>query len=75
MAGAIGVPVRTFTPWQAVGGLAWSQSLVLAGYWVGSRVRHPDAYLLPAVGVVVVLSLFPVAWEVLRGRLADRARR
>ena len=75
VAGAIGVPVRTFTLWQVVGGLVWSQSLVLAGYWVGGRVRHPDAYLVPAVAVVVAISLFPMAWELLRGRRADRAGR
>jgi membrane-associated protein len=68
VAGAIGVPVRTFTLWQAIGGLAWSQSLVLAGYWLGSSVRHPDAYLVPAVAAVVAVSLVPVALEALRGR-------
>ncbi|MCE0444635.1 VTT domain-containing protein [Streptomyces tricolor] len=31
MAGALGVPARTFTVWQTVGGVLWSQTLVLAG--------------------------------------------
>ncbi|MET8952682.1 DedA family protein [Streptomyces sp. NPDC004393] len=75
VAGAIGVPVRAFTLWQAIGGLAWSQSLVLGGYWLGDSVRHPDAYLVPAVAAVVVVSLVPVALEVLRGRRTKRADR
>lgn len=75
VAGALGVPVRDFTLWQVIGGLAWSQSLVLAGYWLGDSVRHPDAYLVPAVAAVVAVSLSPVALEVLRGRRADRAGR
>ncbi|MGI5138258.1 MULTISPECIES: DedA family protein [unclassified Streptomyces] len=75
VAGALGVPVRAFTLWQAIGGLAWSQSLVLGGYWLGDSVRHPDAYLVPAVATVVVASLVPVALEVLRGRRTERADR
>ncbi|WP_394815855.1 DedA family protein [Streptomyces gibsoniae] len=75
VAGAIGVPVRAFTLWQAIGGLAWSQSLVLGGYWLGDSVRHPDAYLVPAVAAVVVVSLVPVTLEVLRGHRTKRADR
>ncbi|MER6735744.1 VTT domain-containing protein [Streptomyces puniciscabiei] len=75
VAGALGVPVRTFTLWQVIGGLTWSQLLVLGGYWLGGSVRHPDAYLVPAVVAVVAVvavSLVPVALEVLRGRRANR---
>jgi membrane-associated protein len=72
VAGALGVPVRTFTLWQVMGGLAWSQSLVLGGYWLGGSVRNPDAYLVPAVAGVVAVSLVPVALEVLRGRRKNR---
>ncbi|MEU8976828.1 DedA family protein [Streptomyces monashensis] len=74
VAGALGVPVRTFTLWQVIGGLAWSQSLVLGGYWLGGSVHHPDAYLVPAVAAVVAVSLVPVALEVLRGRRTNRGR-
>ncbi|MER6566633.1 hypothetical protein ABT288_10660 [Streptomyces sp. NPDC001093] len=61
--------------WQVIGGLAWPQSLVLGGYWLGDSVRRPDAYLVPAAAAVVVVSLVPVALEVLRGRRAERAGR
>ncbi|MGW3354435.1 DedA family protein [Streptomyces bungoensis] len=44
VAGALGVPLRTFTLWQMIGGLAWSQSLILGSCWLGNSVRHPDAY-------------------------------
>ncbi|MCX5527867.1 DedA family protein [Streptomyces bobili] len=67
-AGALGVPTRTFTLWQAVGGLLWSQSLVLAGYALGSSVPHVEAYLLPFVAAVVALSLLPLLAEARRAR-------
>ena len=60
VAGVLGVPARTFTLWQIVGGLAWSQSLVLLGFWLGTRVPNVDKYLLPAVAVVVVVSCLPL---------------
>ncbi|MFD6491318.1 DedA family protein [Streptomyces sp. NPDC060188] len=74
MAGALGVPVRTFTLWQVVGGLVWSMGLVLAGYALGSSVPNVDRYLLPIVAVIVVVSLIPLACEVVRSRRAAKTR-
>jgi membrane-associated protein len=68
MAGALGVPLRTFTVWQVVGGLVWSIGLTLAGYALGSSVPDIDRYLLPVVALIVVVSLIPLAAEVLRSR-------
>jgi membrane-associated protein len=72
VAGALDVPVRTFTLWQAVGGLLWSQTLVLAGYTLGTSVPHVEDYLLPLVAVVVVLSLLPLLLEARRSRRERR---
>ncbi|MGW5098101.1 DedA family protein [Streptomyces nodosus] len=68
MAGALRVPLRTFTVWQVAGGLLWSLGLILAGYALGSSVPNIDAYLLPMIAVIVVLSLIPLALELLRSR-------
>ncbi|GHJ42583.1 DedA family protein [Streptomyces sp. TS71-3] len=68
LAGALHVPVRTFTLWQVAGGLVWSVGLVLAGYGLGSSVPNVDRYLLPVVVLIVVLSLLPLGAEVLRSR-------
>ncbi|MHC3467373.1 DedA family protein [Streptomyces sp. 7R007] len=67
-AGVLGMPSRSFTLWQVAGGLVWSQSLVLAGFALGASVPHLDRYLLPLVGVVVVLSLLPMLGELRRSR-------
>jgi membrane-associated protein len=68
LAGAIGIPLALFTVWQVIGGLLWSVGLTLAGYALGSRVSGIDHYLLPIVAVIVVVSLIPLALEVLRRR-------
>jgi membrane-associated protein len=68
LAGALRVPVKTFTLWQVVGGLIWSLGVTLAGYLLGSQIPSIDTYLLPIIAVIVVLSLIPVARELLRAR-------
>ncbi|MFF9091210.1 DedA family protein [Streptomyces sp. NPDC014991] len=74
MAGALQVPARTFTVWQAAGGLVWSLGLTLAGYALGSSVPDVDRYLLPIVAVIVAVSLIPPAVEVSRSRRAAKAK-
>ncbi|MGY5034641.1 DedA family protein [Streptomyces sp. 900116325] len=68
LAGALNVPAGQFALWQIVGGTIWTVGLVLAGYGLGSSVPNVDRYLLPIVAVVVVVSLIPLAAELLRSR-------
>ncbi|MFF0387057.1 DedA family protein [Kitasatospora sp. NPDC004615] len=72
LAGALGVPTRTFALWQAVGGLVWTVGLVLGGYALGSTIPNVDRYLLPAIAVIIALSLLPLALEFRRTRAARR---
>jgi membrane-associated protein len=68
LAGILDVPARTFTLWQILGGLVWSLGVTLAGFWLGHSISNVDHYLLPIVAVIVVLSLIPVAVEIVRSR-------
>ena len=64
MAGVLKVPARTFTIAQVLGGLVWTVGVILAGYWLGSRIPGIDTYLLPIIAVIIAVSLIPVALEV-----------
>ncbi|MGW0996820.1 DedA family protein [Streptomyces sp. NPDC002523] len=75
MAGALGVPARTFTIWQVAGGLVWSLGLTLGGYALGSSIPNVDKYLLPVIALIVIVSLIPLAAEVLRSRRAAKEAR
>ncbi|MEK6440586.1 DedA family protein [Pseudonocardia sp. T1-2H] len=68
VAGALHTPVRTFTFWQVLGGLVWTVGLVLAGYALGAFIPGVDQYLLPVIALVVIISLIPLAREILRER-------
>ncbi|WP_042396016.1 DedA family protein [Streptacidiphilus carbonis] len=74
MAGALSVPVRTFTLWQVVGGLLWSVGVTMAGYGLGNTIPSIDKYLLPIIALIVVVSLIPIALELLRSRKARAAQ-
>jgi membrane-associated protein len=72
MAGALDVPVRTFTIWQVIGGVIWSVGVTLAGYALGSAIPSIDTYLLPIIAVIVIISLIPIGLELFRARSASR---
>jgi membrane-associated protein len=72
LAGAIGIPLGTFTIWQVVGGLVWSVGVTLAGFGLGSRISNIDHYLLPIIAVIVLVSLIPIVIELRRSRRQHR---
>ncbi|MFF2809693.1 DedA family protein [Streptomyces sp. NPDC058000] len=71
-AGMLGMPAATFTLWQVLAGLAWSQSLVLAGYALGSAGNHGAAYLAPVIAAVLAAGIVPPVWQWGRSRRAAR---
>ncbi|MCZ0985509.1 hypothetical protein O1M54_07330 [Streptomyces diastatochromogenes] len=72
-AGLLGMPTSSFTLWQSLAGIVWSQSLVLVGYALGESGRHGMACLTPAIGAAVAAGLMPPAVEWLRTRRAPSA--
>src|SRR5260370_22228199 len=74
MAGALGVPRGLFTIWQVAGGLLWSLGITAAGYGLGSAIPGVDQYLLPAIAVIVILSLLPLVFEARKARKERAAR-
>jgi membrane-associated protein len=77
VAGVLRMAPAEFLLWNVIGGLVWSVGVTLLGFWLGSAVPSIDRYLLPAVFVIIAVSLIPVLVEVVRGRrehVAGRAK-
>jgi membrane-associated protein len=68
VAGAGEMRYRLFVPFNVAGGLLWSCGAILAGYGLGSSVKHVDRYLVPIILVVIVVSFIPVIIEFRRTR-------
>ncbi len=74
VAGAAGMPYAAFTFYNVVGGLLWVGSMTLLGYYLGAAVPNLDVYLLPLIGVIVLISVLPPAIHLWRERRANAAR-
>jgi membrane-associated protein len=66
MAGVVRMPYRKFLAWNIAGGVLWGGGVTTAGYILGETVRSIDRYLLPIVGVIVLVSIIPVVHELRR---------
>ena len=67
MCGIINMPARTFFLWNVIGGVIWTEGIIIAGYFLGEKLKGSvDKYLLPVVGLIILVSLIPVAIEILR---------
>ena len=68
LAGVGSMRYRTFVTFNIVGGLLWAVGVTLIGYILGESIPHIDKYLLPVIGLIVLASVAPIAFEVLKAR-------
>ncbi|HXY92946.1 MAG TPA: VTT domain-containing protein [Acidimicrobiia bacterium] len=60
IAGVAKMPRRPFFLYSTVGAFIWVVGVTMAGYLLGDLIGdNVDTYLLPIVGVIIVLSLIP----------------
>lgn len=57
---------HTFLMYNIVGGVLWAIGLPLAGYFLGNLIPDVDRYLLPILGVIVIISVAPTAFHILK---------
>jgi membrane-associated protein len=65
---------RTFLAYNLVGGAVWGIGVPLAGYQLGSMIPDIDRYLLPIIGLIIIVSLAPPALHLGKEYLAQRER-
>jgi membrane-associated protein len=78
VAGAAGMPYRSFVLFNVTGGLAWVASMILTGYFLGNLLKSRfgidlEEHIEWVVIVVVALSLLPPVIEYLKSR-REKAR-
>jgi membrane-associated protein len=67
MAGVARMDYKTYATFSTIGGIVWVCSMTLAGYFLGSIPFIKENIDFVAIGIVL-LSLIPVIFEVLRQR-------
>ena len=65
--GIVGIPARKFFLWNVIGGLVWTEGVIGLGYILGEKLKGSvDTYILPVVGLIIVISILPVLIELFR---------
>jgi membrane-associated protein len=73
VAGTIGMSAKQFFVWNVVGGVLWTDGILLAGWALAKQIsdlippEKIDTYLLPAVLLIVLISAMPIFIEIFRG--------
>jgi len=71
LAGMLDMSARSFFLWSAVGNIFWVELMLVLGYELGDKVKGSiDSVILPIALAVAVLTLLPLAWEMLKERKA-----
>jgi len=67
LAGIVGIPVKKFFIWNVAGAVIWTQLVLGAGFILGEKLKGSvDQYLLPIVGLIIIISVIPVLIEFFR---------
>ncbi|GAB1819364.1 DedA family protein [Herbidospora sp. RD11066] len=72
VAGMLGMNPRRFLIWNIIGGVLWTDGLLLFGYFIGSKIPNVDKYILPGAVVIILLSVIPIIREVMKNRKAAK---
>jgi membrane-associated protein len=68
VAGISQMEYRRFVLYNVAGGLGWVISMTSAGYLLGRAIPNIGSYVHLVVAIVVVLSVLPIVFEVVRSR-------
>jgi membrane-associated protein len=75
LAGVGSMRYRTFLVYNLIGGFLWAIGVTSLGYLLGDQIGadNIDKYLLPIIFVIIVISVLPAVFEVLRHRRKAKA--
>jgi membrane-associated protein len=77
VAGTLGMPAGKFFLWNAVGGIIWTDGVLIIGHSLAQQIYDAigdkiDHYILPVVAIIVLISVLPILIEILRERRAKK---
>jgi membrane-associated protein len=68
VAGLARMPYRQFALFNITGGVLWIASTTLLGYFLARSIPNIESYIHYVIGIVILLSVLPVAIEYLKHR-------
>lgn len=68
VAGVGSMKYSTFLFYNLLGGLLWAVGITLSGYYLGSLIPDVDKYLLPIIGLIILLSILPGILHIIKDK-------
>lgn len=72
VAGMGDMPYRKFVFFNVIGAFLWAVCLPFAGYFLGNLIPNVDRYLLPIVALIVVASVAPTGYHIVREKMNEK---
>jgi membrane-associated protein len=69
VAGVGNMTYRTFISFNIIGGFLWTWAMLWLGYGFGSIIPDPDRYVIPAVLLIIIISILPALREIFKKRV------
>lgn len=70
VAGIGSMKYKTFLAYNIIGGFLWAVLLPLAGFYLGKTIPDVDKYLLPIIGLIIIISILPQVISIFRNEKA-----
>ena len=75
VAGAADMTYKKFATYNILGGILWITSTTFLGYGLGNTIPNVTDYLHYIIGIVILLSILPPIFEILKERKRRRLLR
>lgn len=72
VAGVARMDYRKYVLFDAIGDIAWAVIVTMIGYWFGTKIPNIDHYIVLAVVAVVVITLGPTFYHIIKALLEKR---
>jgi len=72
VAGVGNMPRRQFVIYDAIGDTVWAVTVILLGFWFGSRIPNIDHYILPVIGLATLVTFGPMVYHLVKAILEKR---
>jgi len=66
VAGIAHMPYRTFFIFNVIGAFLWATCIPILGYLAGNAIPDIDRYIIPIVALLILISLAPIAFEMVK---------
>jgi membrane-associated protein len=75
VAGIGSMHYRTFMSYNVIGGFVWTFGITMLGFFLGNSLppEKVDKYLLPIIGLIIIVSLLPSIIHVIKENRANRS--